>query len=121
MHKNLWAALTVAALVIPVGTASAQQEDGSAKPIVKAPTVDGLLQCASGCKKTFYFSRDSDPAFAALRNACIEGCGAVPDGRLPGFQRCYSGCRDLFPFRHSEPSELAGFQRSCILACSKAR
>jgi hypothetical protein len=121
MYKNIWAALVVAALAVSVGAAHSQEQSDAEKPMADAPTVEGLLLCANGCKKTFYFSQDSDPAFATLRNACIEGCGAVPDGHLTGYQRCYDGCRDVFPFRHSERSEFAGFQRSCILACSNVR
>ncbi|MDH3713948.1 MAG: hypothetical protein OET44_08895 [Gammaproteobacteria bacterium] len=121
MNKNIWAALVIAALTVSVGAASAQEQDDTDNPTTDAPTVNGLLQCASGCKKTFYFSEESDPAFATLRNACIEGCGAVPDAHLQDYQRCYDGCRDVFPFRHSERSELAGFQKSCILACGNVR
>ena len=121
MHMRFPAAFALALVTATMHMAVAQEQSAPTPLATDAPTVHGLLQCASGCKKTFYFSAESDPAFAQLRDACITGCGSVPDAFHASYRRCYDGCRDLFPFRHSEAPELAGFQRSCIAACSKAR
>ena len=86
-----------------------------------APSTKGFLECAKKCEKAFYFSEQSDPTFAQLRNACIEGCGFVPDASMSAYQSCNIGCQGIFPYRHGTNAEFAGFQRTCILGCRRVR
>ena len=63
------------------------------KSMLQGPSTKVFLSCAKKCQKTFYFSEQSDPTFAGLRNACIEGCGSVVDANMSAYQSCNIGCR----------------------------
>lgn len=111
--------ITVTALllgaVLVTGTAAAQEDS------LEGPSAKAFLDCASKCQKTFYFSEQSDPTFAQLRNACIEGCGFVTDANMSAYQSCNIGCQGIFPYRHGTNAEFAGFQRTCVLGCRRVR
>jgi len=62
----------------------------------RGPSTKGFLSCAKKCQKSFYFSEQSDPTFAGLRNACIEGCGSVVDANMSAYQSCTIGCQGIF-------------------------
>ena len=88
--------------------------------MLQGPSTKSFLACAEKCRKTFYFSEQSDPAFAELRNACIEGCGWVVDANMSAYQSCNAGCQGIYPYRHGTNAEFAGFQRTCIVGCRRA-
>jgi hypothetical protein len=83
----------------------------------RGPSTKGFLSCAEKCRKSFYFSEQSDPTFAGLRNSCIEGCGSVADANMSAYQSCNIGCQGIFPYRHGTNAEFAGFQKTCIVGC----
>ena len=87
--------------------------------ILEGPSTKAFLECAKKCQKSFYFSEQSDPTFAQLRNACIEGCGFVPDARMTAYQSCSVGCQGIYPYRHGTNPEFAGFQKACVVGCRK--
>lgn len=87
--------------------------------ILDGPSTKGFLECAKKCQKSFYFSEQSDPTFATLRNACIEGCGYVVDAKMSAYESCTVGCQDIYPYRHGTNAEFAGFQKTCIDGCRR--
>lgn len=87
--------------------------------MLEGPSTKGFLECAKKCQKSFYFSEQSDPTFASLRNACIEGCGLVVDANMSAYQSCSVGCQGIYPYRHGTNPEFAGFQKTCIVGCRK--
>ena len=95
------------------GTADAQES------LLAGPTEKGFLACARHCEKSFFFSEQSDSNFAALRNACIEGCASVVDANMTAYQSCNTGCQDIYPYRHGTNAEFAGFQKSCVVGCRR--
>lgn len=105
-----------AALVLTVSL-SAHAQDAA----FDGPSTKGFLECAKKCQKSFYFSEQSDPTFAQLRNACIEGCAFVTDANMTAYQSCNIGCQGIFPYRHGTNAEFAGFQKTCILGCRRVR
>lgn len=110
---TLWAAVLL--LDLWVGFPSANAQDST----LEGPSTKSYLACASKCQKNFYFSEQSDPTFAQLRNACIEGCGVVVESNMPAYESCNVGCRDLYPYRHGTNAEFAGFQKTCIVGCRR--
>lgn len=87
--------------------------------IPQGPSTKGFLECAKRCQKSFYFSEQSDPTFAELRNACIEGCGFVVDANMTAYQSCGIGCQGIYPYRHGINAEFAGFQKTCLVGCRR--
>lgn len=87
----------------------------------RGPSTKGFLSCAKKCQKSFYFNEQSDPTFAGLRNACIEGRGSVVDANISAYQSCNIGCQGIFPYRHGTNAEFAGFQKTCIAGCRRVR
>ena len=87
--------------------------------ILEGPSTKAFLECAKKCQKSFYFSEQSDPTFAELRNACIEGCGFVRDANMTAYQSCNVGCQGIYPYRQGTNAEFAGFQKTCIVGCRK--
>ncbi len=85
----------------------------------QGPSTEAFLSCAKKCQKSFYFSEQSDPTFAGLRNACIEGCGSVEDANMSAYQSCNIGCQGIFPYRHGTNAEFAGFQKTCVVGCRR--
>lgn len=111
-NLRITAALLLGAFVF-AGGASADDE------ILRGPSTKGFLECAKKCQKSFYFSEQSDPTFAELRNACIAGCGSVVDANMSAYQSCSIGCQGIFPYRHGTNPEFAGFQKTCLVGCRK--
>jgi len=110
--------MSAAALVLSVSLgADGANAQGSE---LQVPSTNGYLACARQCEKSFYFSDKSDPTFAGLRNACIQGCGFVADENMSAYQSCSVGCQDIFPYRHGTNAEFAGFQKTCINGCPRA-
>ena len=107
----------MAALVLALGVSAGTAAQDS---MLDGPSTKAYLECARSCEKSFYFSEQSDPTFADLRNACIEGCGFVVDANMSAYQSCSSGCREIFPYRHGINDEFAGFQQTCIVGCRRA-
>lgn len=104
-------------MVLALGvTPGARAQDS----LLQGPSTKAFLECARACQKSFYFSEQSDPTFADLRNACIEGCGFVVDANMSAYRSCSTGCQDIFPYRHGINDEFAGFQQSCIVGCRRA-
>ena len=87
------------------------------KSMLQGPSTKVFLSCAKKCQKTFYFSEQSDPTFAGLRNACIERCGSVVDANMSAYQSCNIGCQGIYPYRHGTNAEFAGFQKTCLVGC----
>lgn len=87
--------------------------------VIQGPSTKGFLECAKRCQKSFYFSEQSDLTFAELRNACIAGCGFVPDANMSAYQSCSAGCQGIFPYRHGTNPEFAGFQKTCLVGCRR--
>jgi hypothetical protein len=87
--------------------------------MVQGPSKKTFLECATNCQKSFYFSENSDPTFAELRNACIEGCSVVEEANMSAYQSCNVGCQDIFPYRHGTNPEFADFQQTCIVGCRR--
>ncbi len=87
--------------------------------MLQGPSTKGFLACAKKCQKSFYFSEQSDPTFAGLRNACIEGCGLVVDANMSAYQSCNTGCQGIYPYRHGTITEFAGFQKTCLVGCRR--
>lgn len=83
------------------------------------PSAHTFLDCARKCEKSFYFSEQSDPTFAELRGACIDGCAFVVDSNMAAYQSCSAGCQDVFPYLHGKPREFADFQKRCITGCRR--
>jgi len=102
-------------LTLSIGAERASAEDS----ILQGPSAKVFLECAKKCEKSFYFSEQSDLTFAGLRNACIEGCGYVPDANMPAYQSCSVGCQGMYPYRHGTNAEFAGFQKTCIVGCRR--
>jgi hypothetical protein len=93
--------------------AAASAED----TVLQGPSAKSYLDCARHCEKSFYFSEQSDPNFAQLRNACIEGCAEVVDANMPAYQSCNLACQEVYPYLHGTNAEFAGFQKTCIVGC----
>jgi hypothetical protein len=108
-----WAALLLLSVSAGFPIANAQEST------LEGPSTKSYLACATKCQKSFYFSEQSDPTFAQLRNACIEGCGVVVDANMPAYESCNAGCQDLYPYRHGTNAEFAGFQKTCIVGCRR--
>ncbi len=87
--------------------------------MLQGPSTKFFLSCAKKCQKTFYFSEQSDPTFADLRNACIEGCGLVVDANMSAYQSCNIGCQGIYPYRHGNNAEFAEFQETCLVGCRR--
>ena len=87
--------------------------------VPQGPSTKGFLECTKKCQKSFYFSEQSDPTFAELRNACIAGCGVVDDANMSAYQSCGIGCQGIFPYRHGTNPEFAGFQKACLVGCRR--
>jgi len=103
------------ALSVSLGAAGAHAQES----LLEGPSTKGYLACAKKCQKSFYFSEQSDPTFASLRNACIEGCGLVLDANMSAYESCSVGCQEIYPYRHGTNAEFAGFQETCIVGCRK--
>lgn len=93
---------------------------GAQDSLLEGPSTKAFLDCARKCEKDFYFSEQSDPTFADLRNACIEGCGFVVDANMSAYHSCSAGCQSIFPYRHGINDEFAGFQVTCLIGCRRA-
>jgi hypothetical protein len=106
---------TAKLLLLPVILAGAPAFAG--EPAATNGWEQAYQQCTTGCSKDFYFSEQSVPPFAGIRNACIAGCGSISSETLPGYQRCYTQCKKTFPYRHGQPDAFAEFQEACILGC----
>ena len=106
--------IQAAVLMLTVSLGAHSQES-----MLEGPSTKGFLECAKKCQKSFYFSEQSDPTFAQLGNACIEGCGFVVDVNMSAYQSCNVGCQGIFPYRHGTNAEFAGFQRTCIIGCRR--
>lgn len=91
----------------------------SQESMLHGPSTKGFLECAKKCQKSFNFSEQSDPTFADLRNACIEGCGLVVDANMTAYQSCSVGCQGIYPYRHGTNPAFAGFQKTCVVGCRK--
>ena len=102
-------------LSLSVGAERASAQDS----ILQGPSSNGFLECAKKCEKSFYFSEQSDPTFAGLRNACIEGCGFVADANMSAYQSCSDGCQGIYPYRDGTNPEFAGFQKTCVVGCRR--
>ncbi len=118
-----------ACLVVLVGWAlstplvGVSAEEHGPKPESAAcagPSTKSYLKCARGCEKDFYFTEHTDPGFASLRIACIDGCAEVPDDNVSIYQGCYRECQQAFRYRHGIRGEFADFQAACIRGCRKA-
>ena len=102
-------------LIVSSGIRSADAQESK----LQGPSTQSFLACAKKCQKSFYFSEQSDPTFAGLRNACIEGCGFVADANMPAYESCSVGCQDIYPYRHGTNAEFAAFQKTCIVGCRR--
>lgn len=102
-------------LGVSVGVHGVNAQDS----ILQGPSQKIFLECARNCQKSFYFSEQSDPTFANLRNACIAGCGLVEDANMPAYQSCNVACQDIYPYRHGTNPEFAEFQQTCIVGCRR--
>jgi len=102
-------------LNVSVGVLGANAQDS----MHQGPSKQVYLKCAAECQKSFYFSEQSDPTFADLRTACIEGCGMVEEANMSAYQSCNAECKDLFPYRHGTNPEFADFQQTCIVGCRR--
>ncbi len=102
-------------LSVSLGAHSANVQDS----MLQGPSTKGFLQCAKKCQKSFYFSEQSDAAFAGLRNACVEGCGLMVDANMSAYHSCNVGCQGIYPYRHGTNAEFAGFQKTCIVGCRR--
>ena len=112
---NRLATVTALLLGAVLTTTGAVAQDA----MLEGPSAKAYLDCTRKCQKDFYFSEKSDPSFAVLRNACIEGCGFVADANMSAYQSCSVGCQETFPYRHGTNPEFAGFQKSCIDGCRR--
>lgn len=92
---------------------------GAEDAVPRGPSAKSYLACAKQCEKGFYFSEQSDPNFAQLRNACIAGCAEVVDANMPAYQNCSIGCQEIYPYLHGTNAEFAGFQKTCIVGCRR--
>ena len=118
MIRRTMATLCIAtALLLGVflGAGNALADDA----VPQGPSTKGFLECTKKCQKSFYFSEQSDPTFAELRNACIAGCGVVNDANMSAYQSCGTGCQGIFPYRHGTNPEFAGFQKTCLVGCRR--
>lgn len=109
----MWAAALPLSLSAGIHSAYAQDS------MLEGPSTKSYLQCAKKCEKSFYFSEQSDPKFATLRNACIDGCAVVVDANMSAYQSCNIGCQGIYPYRHGTNAEFAGFQKSCVVGCRR--
>jgi hypothetical protein len=115
MTKRIIMSTLLVVLGVCMGVQRAQAQDS----MIEGPSTKSFLACATQCQKSFYFSEQSDPTFAQLRNACIEGCGAVVDANMSAYKNCSVGCQDIYPYRHGTNAEFAGFQKTCIVGCRR--
>ena len=112
--------LTIMPAAVILLTLTLSPGAGAQDAPLQGPSAKAYLNCARACEKSFYFSEQSDPTFADLRNACVEGCGFVVDANMSAYQSCSTGCQDIFPYRHGINDEFAGFQQTCIVGCRRA-
>lgn len=105
-------ALLASLVVVSPLAVNAQTDSGTASSWSAT-----YLQCAEGCGNDFHFSEHTDPSFAPIRNACIQGCRGIDENTLPNYQQCYRGCKKLFKYLHGMRAELAKFQTTCIEGC----
>ncbi len=107
----------VLAVALVLGMSLGANGAHAQESMLQGPSTKGFLSCAKKCQKTFYFSEQSDPTFAGLRNACIEGCGSVVDANMSAYQSCNIECQGIYPYRHGTNAEFAGFQKTCLVGC----
>jgi len=107
------------AVALVLGMSLSVQGAYAQESMPQGPSMKGFLSCAKKCQKAFYFSEQSDPTFAGLRNACIEGCGLVVDANMSAYQSCNTGCQGIYPYRHGTNAEFAGFQKTCLVGCRR--
>ncbi len=105
------------AVALVLGMSSGANSAHGQESMLQGLSAKGFLSCAKKCQKTFYFSEQSDPTFAGLRNACIEGCGSVADANMSAYQSCNVGCQGIYPYRHGTNAEFVGFQKTCLVGC----
>ena len=109
----------ISAVALSIGVSMGIQSVNAQESVLEGPSTKSFLSCAEQCQKSFYFSEQSDPSFAGLRNACIEGCATVVDANMTAYQSCNVGCQGIYPYRHGTNAEFAGFQKACVVGCRR--